>query len=490
VSRAFIFTLDAVLALVPVMILVGSLSTLTAAPSLYLQGHVLGTERVAQDLLRTLELTGDIRSLNATDLNTTLYDIVPDRLNFSYQVEDLDSEDVLINITRGESTNTSTILVTRRVATSGSVVKNLSVTPSLLTKSLPETQNEADALNALLFASVGVSPIVFTDYPTLPQWSEIAEVTVKLGNYSTYWGSGNQTLEYLLDQLILRANTQGKATAVTGLNQVKTLLDNSSRGSLTYNVTLLLGNYNSGYENLSISATDILYGAFQSAGQGLSSSDRVSNITSSDGNYRLIVSVTTTTLPKTYVVFQGSLITSEVAEATVEVWNKVVPPNKFVHYNTLEYETLQPACFNLTTLALYSLTAGTVVAGIDSTTASACGSPGQINVTLTNVTTGEILTATITENARSLAPTLFTGIPMAEEERIFTDTLSNTTFATIYNASLQNAGSELDGILREFPLTRVDLSVGVDVEKRGQVNVDSVLYGVSQYLITLHLWGD
>lgn len=115
-SRAFIFTMDAVLALIPVFIILAGVSHLSSTESLLLQGHILGSERIAQDVLQVMSTTGDIESLNQSRLNQTLRRLIPSYLNYSYEVEY--SGSVLFTIANGTLAGRD-VMVARRLALMG-----------------------------------------------------------------------------------------------------------------------------------------------------------------------------------------------------------------------------------------------------------------------------------------------------------------------------------------------------------------------------------
>ncbi len=112
-SRAFIFTMDAVLALIPVFIILAGVSQLSSSEILLLQGHVLGSERIAQDVLQVMSAKGDIESLNQSRLNQILRMLVPSYLNYSYEVENVNGS-ILFTITNGTLAGRD-IMVARRL---------------------------------------------------------------------------------------------------------------------------------------------------------------------------------------------------------------------------------------------------------------------------------------------------------------------------------------------------------------------------------------
>ncbi len=83
-NPAFIFTMDAVLAIIPVFILLGSLSQLDVIePSFVLQGKVLPQEKRAHDILETFYTGGVFEDRNITRMHRML-DAMASPWNYSY----------------------------------------------------------------------------------------------------------------------------------------------------------------------------------------------------------------------------------------------------------------------------------------------------------------------------------------------------------------------------------------------------------------------
>lgn len=112
-SKAFIFTMDAVLALIPLFIILAAISQLSGGTSLFLQSSILGGERIAQDTLEVMRITGDLESLNQSRLNQTLRSLIPSYYNYSYEVNS--TSGILFTIANGTLVGDN-IVVARRLA--------------------------------------------------------------------------------------------------------------------------------------------------------------------------------------------------------------------------------------------------------------------------------------------------------------------------------------------------------------------------------------
>jgi hypothetical protein len=124
--RAFIFTMDAIMALVPVFIIIAGISQISGAESLMLQGYILGSERIAQDTLEVMDATDDIESLNRTEVNDTLETLIPGYLNYTYEMEY--NQSTILNITKGNISNTKDIMIAKR----GSAIRIFNLSGELL----------------------------------------------------------------------------------------------------------------------------------------------------------------------------------------------------------------------------------------------------------------------------------------------------------------------------------------------------------------------
>jgi hypothetical protein len=106
--------MDAVLALIPLFIILASVSTLSSGWSLFQQSSILGGERTAQDILEVMSASGDLESLNQSRLNATLAAVIPTHLNYSYEVEVNGS--VLFTLANGSLSKAVDIVIAKRLA--------------------------------------------------------------------------------------------------------------------------------------------------------------------------------------------------------------------------------------------------------------------------------------------------------------------------------------------------------------------------------------
>jgi hypothetical protein len=275
--RAFIFTMDAILALIPVFVVLAGISQLSTDPVLRLQSGVLGKERVAQDVLATIDYLNLIDSTNASEVNETLNKLVPEHLLYNYTSSSLDG-DVRFTIASGNISRAEEIVVAKRVGTVSRGYMAVA-TPNIFAETVhPDTNNEARVVNAVLYSLLGIDEIDTTTVdprdPTYTQWRSIGQVTVTLQNLST-WGSVNSTLAYLVDRLIEHAAAQGESSAVTGLVRLKARLqeevvNGTTAGDLRYDVSQFLNADLSDSEirGMRASAADVLLASSQSANAG------------------------------------------------------------------------------------------------------------------------------------------------------------------------------------------------------------------------------
>jgi hypothetical protein len=86
-NKGFIFTMDAILAIIPVFIILASVSSVSYSDSLFGQVFMPGGERVANDVLKTLDLKEELTDLNCTGLNNSLTDYIPKDYYFDFEIE-------------------------------------------------------------------------------------------------------------------------------------------------------------------------------------------------------------------------------------------------------------------------------------------------------------------------------------------------------------------------------------------------------------------
>jgi hypothetical protein len=275
--RAFIFTMDAILALIPVFVVLASISQLSSDPVLRLQSGILGKERVAQDVLATMEYLNLIDSTNSTAVNETLKKLIPDYLSYNYTSTSFDGG-VRFTLASGNISGADDIVVAKRVGTISTGYVAIA-TPNIFAMTVdPDSSDDARVINAVLYSLLGIDEIDAINIdprdPTQSEWQSIGRVTVTLGNLST-WSSVNNTMGYLLDRLIEQASAQGESQAVTGLGRLETRLQevvtgNTSAENLKYSVNEILNADIADAEisGMRVSASEVLLAASQSANAG------------------------------------------------------------------------------------------------------------------------------------------------------------------------------------------------------------------------------
>lgn len=113
-NRAFIFTLDAILAFVPVFIVLASISQINYINSLQLQSGILGDERVLQDALESMRIHGDFDVLSASSLNETISSLLGEDYGYSYLLEY--NNTIIMNLSSGEPPENADIIAGKRIA--------------------------------------------------------------------------------------------------------------------------------------------------------------------------------------------------------------------------------------------------------------------------------------------------------------------------------------------------------------------------------------
>lgn len=112
-NRAFIFTMDAVMALVPIFIITASISQISGVDSLTSHGFLLSSEKVAQSTLEVMSIREETEETNVTLLNLTLEELIPSYYNYAYELEFNGS--TVLNITKGNVSNARNVMVARRL---------------------------------------------------------------------------------------------------------------------------------------------------------------------------------------------------------------------------------------------------------------------------------------------------------------------------------------------------------------------------------------
>jgi|Deesub1362A_J573_1020465.scaffolds.fasta_scaffold00105_99 hypothetical protein len=111
-NRAFIFTMDAVLALIPVFIIVAAVSQIGGSETLHSWG-LIREERVAQDVLEVMIARKNTEETNESVVTQVLQTLVPSYYNYSYQLEYNGS--ILVNVTHGNLSAAKDISVAKRL---------------------------------------------------------------------------------------------------------------------------------------------------------------------------------------------------------------------------------------------------------------------------------------------------------------------------------------------------------------------------------------
>jgi hypothetical protein len=118
-NKGFIFTMDAILAIIPVFIILASVSSVSYSDSLFGQVFMTGGERIANDVLKTLDVKEVLTSLNCTGINDSLSDLVPSDYRYNFEIEynstATPGTSTLCNTTSGDISSAADIVAARRV---------------------------------------------------------------------------------------------------------------------------------------------------------------------------------------------------------------------------------------------------------------------------------------------------------------------------------------------------------------------------------------
>jgi hypothetical protein len=116
-NKAFIFTMDAILAIIPVFIILASASSVSYSDNLFSQSFMIGGERISNDVLKVLDLKGELNQTNSTIVNQTLNEFIPDDYGFRYRLiyNSTDETTIICNATRGNITLADDIVASRRI---------------------------------------------------------------------------------------------------------------------------------------------------------------------------------------------------------------------------------------------------------------------------------------------------------------------------------------------------------------------------------------
>jgi hypothetical protein len=118
-NKGFIFTMDAILAIIPVFIILASVSSVSYSDSLFGQVFMPGGERVANDVLKTLDLKEELTGLNCTGLNTSLTNYIPPDYHFDFEISynstPTGTKSLLCNSSSGSISAAKDIAAARRI---------------------------------------------------------------------------------------------------------------------------------------------------------------------------------------------------------------------------------------------------------------------------------------------------------------------------------------------------------------------------------------
>jgi hypothetical protein len=120
-NKGFIFTMDAILAIIPVFIVLASVSSLSYSDNLFTQAFMVGGERAAYDVLKVLDTKSELNQTNCTLAEQNIANILPVDYYYNYQLiyngtsPGVDPA-ILCNFTNGNMTNAPDIVATRRIA--------------------------------------------------------------------------------------------------------------------------------------------------------------------------------------------------------------------------------------------------------------------------------------------------------------------------------------------------------------------------------------
>jgi hypothetical protein len=118
-NKGFIFTMDAILAIIPVFIILASISSVSYSDSLFGQVFMPGGERVANDVLKTLDLKEELTDLNCASLNNSLTNYIPKDYYFDFEIEynstSTPGTSILCNSSSGDMSTAKDIAAARRI---------------------------------------------------------------------------------------------------------------------------------------------------------------------------------------------------------------------------------------------------------------------------------------------------------------------------------------------------------------------------------------
>ncbi|MEE8401229.1 MAG: hypothetical protein V3R86_03660 [Candidatus Hydrothermarchaeaceae archaeon] len=112
-NKAFIFTMDAVLALIPIFIITAGISQIGGTDTLASHGFLLGAEKMAHGTLEVMSVRKDTERTNSTMINLTLQELIPDYYKYHYELEYNGSS--IVNVSSGNYSLARDVVVARRL---------------------------------------------------------------------------------------------------------------------------------------------------------------------------------------------------------------------------------------------------------------------------------------------------------------------------------------------------------------------------------------
>lgn len=499
--RAFIFTMDAILALIPLFVVLATISQLSSDPVLRLQSGVLGKERVAQDVLATMDYLNLIDSTNTSAVNETLSKLVPSYLLYNYTSSTLDGG-TRFSVASGNVSGAEDVVVAKRIGTVSRGYVAIA-TPNIFAETVhPDNKDEARVINAVLYSLLGINEIdVNTLDPsdvTYSQWRSIGEVTVTLNNLST-WASTNNTLSYLINRLIDEANAQGQGQAVTGLERLKARLQevvagNSTAGDLAYNVNEILNADmgNAEIAGMKASSSEVILAAFQSANAGRGSLNPMyTSMTSLLGrqnrgcgggqkcDYFMNLSIAVSTPTQISAVSVGKTFYASKAEVNLSVYEVYTTSGDVKRNANISYNITSKPSFNITNM--YQQGANIRIDRFHSI-AFDVDSYGEINATVAYTAN----TAAIFEQReKNFGRITFSGTPtQRSDSKIFTKESGDLDQGKNYRDARDIASD--GGMQTIFDLLLFEKKQGD--RKRGYASISDAKLVTSETLVVIKLW--
>lgn len=461
--------MDAVLALIPVFIILAGVSAISGGEILFLHTSILGEKRIAQDVLAVMDFSGVMGSANQTLLNQTLEKLIPSYLSYSYTVENLNGTQKF-SISRGNISTAVDIVAARRIGTITSEYRVL-VASTVLAPTVKDVKDDkAIALNAVLYALLGVKEIDASD--DFDDWEDVGNVTISIAELLAV---SPATIGNLVDKLIANADAQGSANAANALEDFKDALN--SKGWLIYNTADFLV-YTTGDAAMNISASDALLAAAQSANYRRGTSNPLySSLTTIKGEEDVGINFTLDIQTPTQIAVRTVGDTFYATQAKVNLYVYETQAGSVKRNATINYNiTLRPS-FKIDKIEQKGAAIEVTVKSISYDTSGT----GWINATATTYVPASVENATFKQQDKNKKIN-FNGQPRQEKLDVFKK----------YSGSIKNNYNYAKGIAEEGELEKI-LEIlsfqGKNVDKKeGYVTVSDVEFSREEDLITLKIW--